>query len=253
MRRLKVMMFVLLIAAQFSVVFGQQTKLMIWKGDSITTSVLTTDIDSVTFETEYKKDLGNGIYLINGHRFVDLGLPSGLLWAETNIGAETATDYGTLFRWGEAEEISTYMPYKYKGTSGYTKYTKEDGKTILDNTDDAAWVNWGSYCRMPSYDDFEELLLAAYTKKEVTTLTDSLGSTIYGLQITGRSNGNSIFFPCKQSDKSGKCWQSSVYEWNSYQYAKSFSIYCDHSSTKYDYSTNCPRVDGLPVRAVAEK
>ena len=56
---------------------------------------------------------------INGHKFIDLGLPSGLLWAETNIGAETAADDGNYYAWGETEPQSTnsYSWSSYKFSS----------------------------------------------------------------------------------------------------------------------------------------
>lgn len=33
-------------------------------------------------------------YVINGHKFIDLGLPSGLLWADCNVGAASPEDSG---------------------------------------------------------------------------------------------------------------------------------------------------------------
>ena len=98
---------------------------------------------------------------INGHKFVDLALPSGILWATNNIGATTAADDGYYYAWGETEPQSSnsYSWDSYKhGTSwsNLAKYNATDEKTVLEKEDDAAYINWGSSCRMPTYDDFNE-------------------------------------------------------------------------------------------------
>ena len=71
---------------------------------------------------------------INGHKFVDLGLPSGTLWAETNVGASTPYEDGDYFAWAETKPKSRYSLDNQKST--VNKY--KDGKTTLDAADDAA-------------------------------------------------------------------------------------------------------------------
>lgn len=139
---------------------------------------------------EPTKDLGGGIYEINGHKFVDLGLPSGTLWADRNIGADSPYDVGDYFAWGEVFTKTTYSKdnYKYGGSSKYTKYNSEDGKTILDAADDAATVNWGSRCRMPTFQECQELT----HKCNWTWQSNYNGSA--GYLVIG-PNGKSIFFP----------------------------------------------------------
>jgi uncharacterized protein YjdB len=90
------------------------------------------------------------------HRAVDLGLPSGTLWATTNIGADSPKDYGSHFMWGETEpkEYSDKNDYKF---ADYSKYNSTDNLSELELCDDAAYVNWGSDWRIPSKTDFEEL------------------------------------------------------------------------------------------------
>ena len=102
--------------------------------------------------------------LINGHKFVDLGLASGLLWACTNVSAASFSDDGDYFAWGETKSKSRYSLGTYKWNNKpddnvlwITKYNAADGKTTLDANDDAATVNWGSPCRMPDISEFEEL------------------------------------------------------------------------------------------------
>ena len=148
------------------------------------------------------KDLGNGIYIINGHRFVDLGLPSGTLWAETNIGAEKASDKGDYFAWGETSTKSTFALVNYKflriDTIAYCyrldgKYNEEDGKTTLDKEDDAAYVIWVKSCRMPTNAQFEELCQeCSWTW---TSKLGSDGSHTYGYAVKSKTNDNVIFLP----------------------------------------------------------
>ena len=140
------------------------------------------------------------------HEYVDLGLPSGTLWATCNIGANNPEEYGDYFAWGETEGYndgktdfswSTYkwckgsydMLTKYCGWGeyGYNGFT--DNKTELDLEDDAAYVNWGPEWRMPTYEQFREL----YNSNTTTEWTTQNG--VYGRKITSKANGNSIFLP----------------------------------------------------------
>lgn len=71
---------------------------------------------------------------IDGYDYVDLGLPSGKLWATYNVGATKPTEYGMYFRWGETRECKGYFePYKF-----------DEHASVLNATNDAATVNWGS-------------------------------------------------------------------------------------------------------------
>ena len=88
--------------------------------------------------------------VINGHKFVDLGLPSGLLWAETNVGASTPYADGDYYAWGETQTKSDYSWDTYKWGNSLTKYNSSDGKTTLEASDDVATVKWGKESRMPS-------------------------------------------------------------------------------------------------------
>lgn len=113
-------------------------------------------------------DDGSMYYLDNeGHGYVDLGLPSGTLWATYNIGAASPENCGDRFAWGEVEPKETYDWSNYKYCEGsdrtLTKYCTDsafgtvDGKVELDPEDDAAYVIWGNEWRMPSSDQLTEL------------------------------------------------------------------------------------------------
>lgn len=125
---------------------------------------------------------------INGHEFVDLGLPSGLLWAKTNVGAASSSDDGDYFAWGETASKSYYEWDSYKWYRPCHKYNSSDGKTTLDSEDDAATVNWGTPWRMPDASEFQELL----NKCDISWKSNYNGTS--GYLVTG-PNGNTIFFP----------------------------------------------------------
>lgn len=133
-----------------------------------------------------------------GHEWVDLGLPSGTLWATTNIGAEKPEEDGYYFAWGETEPKSVYSEttYKYFQDGKCTKYNTKslwgmvDNKTELDPEDDAATVNWGNEWQMPTIAQMAELVNNRNTERVKATLNN-----IPGVRIISKSNGNEIFLP----------------------------------------------------------
>ncbi len=140
---------------------------------------------------------------IGDHEWVDLGLPSGTLWATCNVGANSPEDYGDHFAWGETTPKNNYSwsTYKYCKGSQYTmtKYCNNssygyngftDDLTELLPEDDAATANWGSDWQMPSLVQCEELINDEFTTTEWTTQND-----VNGRLITSKINGKSIFLP----------------------------------------------------------
>lgn len=143
----------------------------------------------------------NGIPTEDGdYEYVDLGLPSGTLWATMNVGADSPEDYGDYFAWGETEDKDSYDWSNYKWCNGssntLTKYCTNsfgyngfvDNKTELDPEDDAATVNWGPSWRMPSREQLKEL--ENYCTNEWTTLND-----VNGKLFKSKKNGASLFLP----------------------------------------------------------
>lgn len=90
--------------------------------------------------------------------FVDLGLPSGTLWAEKNLGATQVYESGNYYAWGEVtpKKKYTWDNYAWGSKTNLTKYNGSDGKTVLDESDDPAWVADHSW-RTPSVEQFTEL------------------------------------------------------------------------------------------------
>lgn len=138
------------------------------------------------------------------HEWVDLGLPSGTLWATTNIGAEAPEEYGSYFAWGETApkdhyEWDNYLWYDEVGRH-LTKYCTNpdygllDGLTVLDLDDDAAFVNWGPEWRMPTHEQQKELL-------ECCTWKWTIINGVTGYQVSSEipnddgEVGSSIFLP----------------------------------------------------------
>lgn len=138
------------------------------------------------------------------HEWVDLGLPSGTLWATCNVGANSPEEYGDYFAWGETIGYNSgktnfsWETYKYYDTTWgtVTKYCTNynngtvDNKTELEPEDDAATVRWGADWQMPSCDQMEELFNRDYIERVGTTFNG-----VGGMMITSKVNGNRLFLP----------------------------------------------------------
>nr|WP_288699157.1 hypothetical protein [uncultured Prevotella sp.] len=128
--------------------------------------------------------------------YVDLGLPSGNLWAKCNLGASSPEAYGDYYAWGETKPKQEYTNSNHKWykegapSLGFTKYNNEDGKLSLEDEDDAVIQKLGNGWRTPTLADFRELTNQKYTTIEKTTLNG-----VAGYQITSKRNKKSIFIP----------------------------------------------------------
>ena len=152
----------------------------------------------------------------NDSRWVDLGLD--VFWADRNLGAESPTEYGDYYAWGELEpkDFFSWQDYQY----GQQKETSYMGKvwfvmTLYDIAGvpnyDAAYNLWGKYSRLPYATEFEQLQQSC-----VWEAVDYGG--VSGVRVTG-VNGNSIFLPnAGNVDKSDhlKCGESGYYWTGSY-------------------------------------
>lgn len=114
---------------------------------------------------------------INGYKYVDLGLPSGLKWATCNVGAISPYDVGNYYAWGETE---TKKEYNYGNCS-------TDGVEMSDISGDSQYdvarKEWGATWRMPNVTELEELIDKCNWKYDAD-----------GLLIIG-PNGLSIYIP----------------------------------------------------------
>ncbi len=198
----------------------------------------------------------DGRSIHNGHEYVDLGLPSGTLWATCNVGATHPEDYGDHFAWG-----ATYTggrsyasaPLYSEYTNRYFKYVTSgkfvDNKTVLDSTDDAATVRWGGDWHTPTKEQFDEL-----RKRCKWGWTEKNG--VKGAHIVSKKNGNSIFLPAAGEYHGlesfgvrnwGKYWTSSLYtKYNHDAYHIRVDIF---EENKIEHG---PRYQGLSVRPVCK-
>ena len=119
---------------------------------------------------------------INGHEWVDLGLPSGLKWATCNVGASNPGDYGNYYAWGE---ITPALNNDYSEANCST--LGQNIGDIAGTSRDAARQNWGGSWRMPRRREINELV-------DNCTLTWTTQNGHNGYKVTG-PNGNSIFLP----------------------------------------------------------
>ncbi len=180
--------------------------------------------------------------------WVDLGLPSGLLWATRNVGATSPEDYGDYFAWGEITPKSVYEwnTYRYYNSStGLTKYTTSDGLTILQPGDDAATANYGG--RTPTKEEWQELI-------NNTTSQWTTQNGVKGRRFTG-TYGNSLFLPA-----TGRRWGSSLYGSGigGYYWSSSLGMDCPDCAWYFNFNSGSQSMDssnryfGRTVRAVRQ-
>ena len=223
--------------------------------------------------------LGGSLLSAQTHQYVELGLPSGTLWATCNVGADTPEGYGYYFAWGDAKPKDYFdfndeqgfrktFNFKYyiiqyhevqltkycsKSDYGYIGFT--DSLTILQPNDDAATVNWGNGWCMPTKDQWKELF-------QNTTNTWTTKSGVKGWLFTA-SNGNSLFLPAagrlfqglpEGVGGSGEYWSSSLdvgYPVNAWYFTfwdDGGSGYCD--GVRKEERSNCISV--RPVRSSSQ-
>lgn len=198
----------------------------------------------------------------DGHDYVDLGLPSGTLWATSNVGAEKATDYGNYFSWGETSPKAAYDWQSYNlgnGSDSKTKVNKYcvnerkgnvDNKTVLEANDDAATVNWGGKWRTPTLDELNEL------KNGCDWEWVNNFNGVAGRLGKSKTNGNTIFLPFSGNKTGDKHFAigTDAYYWAA-------NLYTDNSTEAYGARVltgnfNClnfARKQGFAIRAVASK
>lgn len=177
---------------------------------------------------------------------VDLGLPSGLLWANFNVGASSPEEYGNYYAWGETVTKDTYSEsnYQYYQNGSYV----DIGSDISGTQYDVATALWGDDWRMPTKDEFKELV--DNCTSELTTVNGVNGRKFIG------TNGKSIFLPAAgtrwdayflSSRQEGYYWSSTQYPSNS-KNAYNLRSLC---TTDYiNYEDNFLRFYGHSVRPV---
>ena len=194
--------------------------------------------------------VSSGTY--QGHEWINLGLPSGTLWATCNIGADTPEEWGNRYAWGETAvkegEKYTWEYYKHCMGSretltkynqgeqvGYQGYT--DDLTELEPMDDAATVNWGDGWCMPTLAQIRELSTYTYWSWETTP------NGVKGNRYTSKTNGNSIFIPADADGHYATIWTKSLYAGiNAWKFTQGGDTY------GIDWTWRCGGIRVRPVR-----
>lgn len=180
-----------------------------------------------------------------GYDFVDLGLPSGTLWAKYNVGASEETGYGNYYMYGMGSKTYDSTDTPYAGT-----------ESPLSSNADTARQAWGGLWHMPTREQFQELI----NNTNYEWIVDYKGSGINGGLFTAL-NGNTIFFPaadCYYEEMGGgshtpdgSCgiiWSSTPKDNND-----AFTLYFSQNNLNVDFSSHITgngRDSGFSIRPV---
>ena len=247
MRTKNILSALLLMVASLQTMWGQ--KFVIYKSDGQAIECNISELDSIVFAEPQVT-----------YEWIDLGLPSGTLWATCNVGADNPEEYGDYFAWGETITKNNYCWETYKfwqgsrdmmAKYGYDIFT--DYKIELDPADDAATVRWGNSWQIPSVDQWQEL-----HNSSNTTITGTIRNGVKGNMIISKSNGKSIFLPAAgyvnnmtngNIGVTGCYWSRSLVTDFSYL---AYSVYFQPYST-YSSKTTSERYYGQSIRPVRVK
>ena len=188
--------------------------------------------------------------------YVDLGLPSGKKWSKKYLGAETATDEGDYYAWGETspKDIADFTKENYKLLDGawgeFRRYHGKDGWKQLMPYDDAATVRLGHKWHIPTETEVQELFDNC-TAKEITLNGQP------GIALVSKINNNYIFFRNNGYRSDNKwyfatervCWTADLYNTN-VEEAIFFMIYIDEGNIGTTTNWVAYRSDGMNIRPI---
>lgn len=192
---------------------------------------------------------------INGYKYVDLGLPSGLKWATCNVGATSPKESGDYFAWGEIQPKSEYS------LSNYTLYGKDgselssagiiDSRHIITISYDTANINWGGSWRMPTLNDILELIDTCIWRW--TKLHNTYGYEVIGpnnlsifLPVTGFKHNNELY------DKYANYWCADLSCWLIGSPNYTVGAYVLNFGENFIQTTGDSCSDGLTIRPVSD-
>lgn len=214
----------------------------------------TTQTNKKTSKGSTSKRMYN--YANDNKEWVDLGLPSGTLWATCNIGAKSPEEYGDYFAWGETigykngKEIFDGNRNTHKYMRDYVaaiKYTVDDNKRELDLSDDAAYVNWGENWCIPSVQQMNELITECNCSWTFFHGTN-------GLLIESRHNSNFIFLPAAgEVFVRSFCHSATIgcyHTRSTHEFRHPDNCYLTFNDTKFYGVLATNRTHGFSIRAV---
>ena len=181
--------------------------------------------------------------------YVDLGLPSGIMWAKCDLGASSPEMYGATYAWGETWTKWTIDYYYFTDIveGQYTKYDSRDKRFFLEKEDDVAYLRLGEGWRYPTWNEVQELI-------DNCTVTESTLNGWPGVMFISKNNNNYIFFGYNTIGVSdGRRWTSAVVESNP-TLAKCLCFERNDKTNKIDVSRyDNERKRQIPVRPVYVK
>ena len=181
--------------------------------------------------------------------YVDLGLPSGIMWAKCDLGASSPEIYGATYAWGETWTKWTIDYYYFTDIveGQYTKYDSRDKRFFLEKEDDVAYLRLGEGWRYPTWNEMQELI-------DNCTVTESTLNGWPGVMFVSKINNNYIFFGYRTKGSAGGLrWTSAVVESNP-TLAKCLSFERNDKTNKIDVSRyDNERKRQMPVRPVYVK
>lgn len=181
--------------------------------------------------------------------YVDLGLPSGIMWAKCDLGGTSPEKYGDRYSWGETwtKWSNDYYYFTDIVEGQYTKYDSRDKRFFLEKEDDAAYLRLGEGWRTPTWNEVQELY-------DNCTVTASTLNGWPGVMFISKNNNNYIFFGYRTIGVvDSRRWTSAVVE-SDPTLAKCLHFERDDKTGKIivnreDYK----RTDRIPIRPVYVK
>lgn len=181
--------------------------------------------------------------------YVDLGLPSGIMWAKCDLGETSPEKYGATYAWGETWTKINYDYYYFTDIveGQYTKYDSRDKRFFLEKEDDVAYLRLGEGWRYPTWNEMQELI-------DNCTVTESTLNGWPGVMFVSKINNNYIFFGYRPKGPAAALrWTSAVVESNP-TLAKCLSFERNYKTNKIDVSRyDNERKYRIPVRPVYVK
>ena len=181
--------------------------------------------------------------------YVDLGLPSKIMWAKCDLGASSPEIYGDEYSWGETWTKINYDYYYFTDIveGQYTKYDSRDKRFFLEKEDDVAYLRLGEGWRYPTWNEMQELI-------DNCTVTESTLNGWPGVMFVSKINNNYIFFGyMTKGSAGGRRWTSAVVESNP-TLAKCLSFERNDKTNKIDVSRyDNERKRQMPIRPVYVK
>ena len=177
---------------------------------------------------------------------IDLGLPSGTLWACCNVGATKPEEFGGYYAWGEIETKDVYDWNSYIHCDGTRETCHDLGHDIAGTQYDVAHVKWGGKWRMPSYEEVMEL-------KKNTMPVFTIEKEVKGIIIKNRYGGH-IFIPVcdyKHAFDTGSIGEGHYWISTTSNNSGELSDYLFFDTDNF-YTKNCLRYFGLSIRPVCK-